>query len=55
MGLDIYNDVGGVKGEVGPWCGERGQGRRFLAFILTLDAAPHAGKLEPGTKLGGSF
>ena len=39
-GVDISNDVGGVKGEVGRWLRERGQGRRFLAFILTLDAAP---------------
>jgi hypothetical protein len=34
---------------------ERGQGRRFLAFILTLEAAPHAHKPGPGTKLRRSF
>jgi len=50
-GLDISNDVGVVKGEVGRWRGERGQGRRFVAFIWTLDAASHAPKLVPGTKL----
>src|SRR5271163_2945859 len=53
--LDISNDVGVVKGEVGRGRGERGQGRRAVAFISTLDAAPHAFKLEPGTKLSCSF
>src|SRR6266478_3340344 len=40
---------------VGCWRGERGQGRRTVAFILTLDAALRAGKLGPGTKLSRSF
>src|SRR6266851_9118664 len=49
-GLDISNDVGGVKGMEGRWRGERSQGRRTVAFISTLDAALHAVRLEPGTK-----
>ena len=47
-GLDISNDVGCVKGEVGRWRGERGQGRRTLAFILTLDAKNFRGALRAG-------
>ena len=30
---------------------ERGQGRRFLAFILTLDPVPTTARMEMGTKL----
>jgi hypothetical protein len=32
------------------WRAERRPGRRFPAFISTLDAAPHAGRLEPGNE-----
>ena len=45
-GLDISNGVGFVTGEGERWRAGRGQGRRFLAFIWTLDAAPLARKLE---------
>src|SRR6266446_3265415 len=34
----------------GALAGERGQGRRTVAFILTLDAAPPPGRLGRGTK-----
>jgi hypothetical protein len=54
-GLDISNDDGSVKGGVVGWRGEWGQGRRCVAFLLTLEAALHAFKLEPGTKRRGSF
>ena len=33
------------------WCGERSQGRRFLAFILTLDTGLHTFTIDPGTKV----
>ena len=36
------------------WPG-RGQGRRSLAFILTLDAAPATATIDLGTKVGCSF
>src|SRR5260370_17865909 len=34
----------------GALAGGRGQGRRTMAFILTLDAAPPPGRLGRGTK-----
>ena len=41
MGLDISNDVGEVKGENGVLRGERCQGRRAAAFIVTLELLAH--------------
>jgi hypothetical protein len=33
------------------WCGGRCQGRRFLAFISTLDTGLHTFTIDPGTKV----
>jgi hypothetical protein len=38
------------RAKISLWRGERGQGRRTVAFIWTLEAAPHALSLGPGTK-----
>src|ERR1700730_12003583 len=48
--LLVQQGVGFCQGRSAALAGERGQGRRTVTFILTIDAAPPLGRLGRGTK-----
>jgi hypothetical protein len=51
---DMYDSVAPCQEQTAhgfPWWSGRCQGRRFLAFILTLDIVPATWTIDPGTKL----
>ena len=47
----FFNRISGKERKESHWCGERSQGRRFLAFISTLDTGLHTFTIDPGTKI----
>ena len=46
----FFNRFSGKERKGSLWCGERSQGRRFLAFISTLDTGLDTFTIDPGTK-----
>ena len=47
----LFNRISGKERKESIWCGERSQGRRFLAFISTLDTGLHTLTIDPGTQI----
>jgi hypothetical protein len=51
LSILFFARISGKERKESHWCGERSQGRRFLAFISTLDTGLHTFTIDPRTKV----